>query len=288
MGRTAREIADSFKIRCSAIIEICGNLPGLTDKQESTLKGLDLRFNGFGDKLTDKQLSERLELIRKRDYDELPEGAKTHCKKWLKTFLYNRREELKNKYVAKGNECEEDGFTLMAVQLKLGMVYKNTERKSNTFSSGECDLNHQEVIYDNKCSWSLDTFPMFEFEIPDIKYWWQLQGYSTLWIAKKLCLCYTLISSTYEAVEKAIKWAETSNEKYEIAERMVFTKKEFFLLKDHFFADATLDTFIEIPAEQRIKKFEFLPDQKAQSLIEKRSNMCKEYIYSLLIKQGYK
>lgn len=288
MERTARQIADSFEIRGSATIEICGNEPGLTEKQNQTLSELEERFNGIGKPLTDKQLLDRLELIKKRDFDELPDGAKTHCKKWLKENLFKRREELKNKYVNKGNECEEDGFTLMAVHLKLGMVYKNTERRSNGFASGECDLNHNGVIYDNKCSWSLDTFPMFETVIPDVKYWWQLQNYSTNWPAKKLCLCYTLISATYEMVEQAIKWADTPNEKYKIAERMVYTKKEFDLIKDHFFAESDLNTFTEIPEELRIKSFEFDVDVKAQKFIEKRSYMCKEYIYALLINNGYK
>jgi len=287
MARTAREIADSFRIRGSATIEICASPPGLTDKQQQTLSELEERFNGVGKPLTDTQLLNRLELIKKRDFDELPEGAKTHCKKWLKEFLYNRREDLKNKYVEKGNESEEDGFTLMAVQLKLGMVYKNSERKKNDFAVGECDLNHEGVVYDDKNSWSLDTFPMFETEIPDIKYWWQLQNYSTLWSVKKLCLCYTLISSTYEAVEKCIKWADTPNDKYRIAERMIFTQKEFDLVKDHFFADADLDTFTEIPEEKRIKAFYFDADEKAQKLIEKRSYMCREYIYELLVNNKF-
>lgn len=287
MQRTAREIANQFRIRGSATLDICGNMPGLTERQEGILKSYQDRINGIGLPLTNKQESERIELIQKRDFDELPEGAKTHCKKWLKEFLFKRREELKNKYVEKGNECEEEGFTLMAVQLKLGMVYKNTERKRNEFAEGECDLYHEGIVYDNKCSWSLDTFPMFETEIPDVKYWWQLQNYSTQWPAKKLCLCYTLISSGYNEVEKAIKWAETANDKYRIAERMVFTQKEFDLLKEHFFADSDLNTFVEIPAEKRIKKFPFDVCEKTQKFIEKRSLMCREYIYSLLIQNGY-
>lgn len=288
MERSAREIADSYRVRGSATIEICGNLPGLTEKQQSLLSDYEERFNGVGKPLTDKQLLERLELIKKRDYDELPEGAKTHCKKWLKNFLYNRREELKKKYIDKGNECEESGFTVMAVQLKLGMVYKNTERRRNEFAEGECDLNHQEVIYDNKCSWSLDTFPMFETEIPDPKYWWQLQNYSTNWPAKKLCLCYTLISAPFDMVEDAVKWAKDADSKYRIAERMVYTQKEFELLKSALFPESELDTFVEIPEDRRIKPFYFNPELWAQQMIEKRSNMCKEYIYQLLIAAGYK
>lgn len=287
MGFTAREIADSFRIRGSATIEICAGEIGLTEKQQVKLKELEDRFNGIGRPLTDNMEKERLDLISKRDNPELPEGAKTHCKKWLKTFLFKRREELKNKYVSKGNESEEDGFTLMAVQLKLGMVYKNTERKRNEFSEGECDLNHQGIVYDNKCSWSLDTYPMFETEIPDPKYWWQLQNYSTLWVCEKLCLCYTLISTTLESLEQYVKWESDHDDRYRIAERMIFTTAEFEAAKITFFPNSTLDTFVEIPEKMRLKSYYFLPDSKAQKMIELRAKMCKEYIYNLLIKLGY-
>lgn len=289
MERTAREIADSFEIRCSAIHEVVGGTIGLTEKQTETLKDYEDRFNGTSKlKLSDKMASERLELIKKRDFPDLPEGLKTHCKKWLKEHLFNRREQLNNKYVNKGNETEEDGFTLAAVQLKLGMVYKNTERRRNGIVSGECDLHHERVTYDNKSSWSLDTFPMFENQIPDIKYWWQLQGYSMLWESDHLCLNYTLVNSSYESVEKAIKWLDSPNEKYTVAKNMVFTQKEFDVLRDHFFADADLIDFVEIPADKRIKPFKFKPDPNAVKIITERSNLCKEYIYALLINSGYK
>lgn len=287
MERSAREIANEFRIRGSATIEIVAGEIGLSEKQYAKLKEYKERETGIGRPLTANMKAEMIDLKIREANPELPEGAKTHCKKWLKSYLYKRREELKNKYVNKGNEGEEDGFTLMALQLKLGMVYKNTERKRNEFAEGECDLNHNRVIFDNKCSWSLDTFPMFESEIPDPKYWWQLQNYSTLWDADKLCLCYTLINSSYEAVEQAIKWVESPNEKYKIAERMAYTQFEFDVLKDHFFSTADRNTFVEIPEEKRIKAFYFDIDKDAQKTIKLRSEMCKEYIYSLLINAGY-
>lgn len=294
MERTAREIADCFRIRGSATIEIVAGDIGLTEKQQETLNGYIAKIKAFKDgepkskDLTDNQKKELSLLIHKRDNPELPEGAKSHCKKWLKSFLFRRREQLNNKYVNKGNESEEDGFTLMALQLKLGMVYKNSERKRNDFAEGECDLNHHAVVYDNKCSWSLDTFPMFDTEIPDKKYWWQLQNYSTLWICKKLCLCYTLISTTLETLEDFLKWEPDHDKKYEIAERMIFDEKEFEVAQMTFFPNATRTSFTHIPESKRIKAFYFEPDPKAQKIIETRSYMCREYIYQLLIAAGYK
>lgn len=282
---TPREIADSFKIRCSAIIDIMAEM-GLTEKQEIELNGLTNRFNGIGKPLTDKQSETRLELFKKSQNKELPEGAKTYCKKWLKNFMYGRYDEIKSKFITKGNDTEEDGFTLMATELKLGMVYKNKERKSNAYIEGECDLHlkAREAVYDNKASYSLDTFPMFE-TVFDKRYWWQLQGYGCLWIAKSLNLCFTLNNDTYEAVEKAVKWVEDQNEKYKIAERMVFTADFWEVCKSSLFPEATRNTFIPIPDEKRIKHFEFAYEEKPIEKVKDRVLMCRDYIYSLLTEQ---
>lgn len=277
---TPREIADSFKIRSSATIDIMAEM-GLTEKQNQELNDLTNRFNGIGKELTKIQNDKRLELYDKSKKQELPDGAKTFCKKWLKEFLYGRREELKAKQVRKGNDTEEDGFTLMATELKLGMVYKNTERKQNEWMIGECDLYLPNNVYDNKASWSLSTFPMFETEF-DKRYWWQLQSYGCLWDAENLNLCYTLNDDTDLAVENACKWIEDHDERYVIAERMVFTQKHFEHCKEAIFPNSTLNTFVEIPDEKRIKHFTFKRDDEAIEKIKDRVLLCRNYIYKLL------
>lgn len=282
MELTPREIADSFRIRGSATYEICAGQIGLTEKQSARLKELHDRFNGIGKPLTENMKAERLDLLNKLNNPELPEGAKTHCKKWLKHFLYKRYPDLKNKYVTKGKECEEDGFTIMAVQLNLGMVYKNTERRKNDFCEGECDLHHNMITHDNKCSWDLDTFPMFESKYPDDKYWWQLQTYGILWPCETLSLCYTLLDAPEDMVQRAIQWEFDPNEKYKIAEKMIFTKSEFERIKDIYFPLSDKDYFVEIPEDERIKQFTFKPCPDAQKTIQQRAEMCKEYIYKLL------
>lgn len=281
MGTTGNEIADSFVIRCSAISEIMTPI-GLTEKQTIRLSELQERFNGVGKPLTANMETERKELLHKKDNPELSEGAKTYCKKWLKEKLYGRREELKSKYVEKGNSCEEEGFTLMATELVKDMVYKNKERKSNGIVEGECDLFHNEIVYDNKASWSLATFPMFETNIPDKKYDDQLKGYSWLWTAKGAKLCYTLIDAPDELIEQAIKWEINHDKRYKIVERMVYTKNNFERLKSLHFNLSTLDTFVEIPEEKRIKPFDVAIDLEWRKTVEKHVILCKHYIHSLL------
>lgn len=209
-------------------------------------------------------------------------GSKTYCKKWLKENLFGRRKDVNSKYISKGNDTEEDGFTLMATEVVKAMVYKNTERKSNEFADGECDLFHNGIVYDNKSSWDLDTFPMFETEIPDKKYWWQLQVYMWLWNCEKGVLCYTLNDATDEMVENATKWEIDHDKRYKIAEQMVFTKNNFEALKSLYFQLSTLDTFVEIPDEKRIKTFEIKADIECREKIKKHVQLCREYILTLL------
>lgn len=213
---------------------------------------------------------------------ELSVGAKTYCKKWLKEYKFGRREEIKSKYISKGNQCEELGFDLVSTEIVKDMVYKNTENKSNEWLSGECDLFHKCIVYDNKSSWSLDTFPMFETEVPDKKYWWQMQCYGWLWGAEKLSLCYTLNDAPIDMVEREVKWVDEANERYKIAERMLFTQESFDKAMELLFPTATRTSFKPIPDEDRVREFKFDYETRIEGLIKQRVEMCREYIYSLL------
>lgn len=242
MERTNLEIANSFKIRASSC--------------------MDIMAEGKGGAIS--------------------VGAKTYCKKWLKEKLYNRRKDIKSKYISKGNETEEEGFTLMATELVKDMVYKNKERKSNEWVEGECDLFHNKIVYDNKSSWDLDTFPMFENEIPDKKYWWQLQCYIWLWNAESGKLCYTLNDANDEMVEQAIKWVDSPDERIKIANSMIYTKESFERFREANFALLEETDFTEIPDEKRIKSFNVEKDIECRDKIKVHVQLCREYILKLL------
>ncbi len=279
------KIANSFKIRSSATIEIMGRM-GLTEKQEAALATLEKRKSDPTAKPLTKNMERDLaDLLAKKANPELPEGAKTHCKKWLKQRLFHRRGEVKSKYIAKGNIHEEDGFTLMTLQLGLGMVYKNTKLYENEYLIGTPDLIVRPRVLDNKCSWDLDTFPMYETEIPDEKYEWQINSYCELTDCEDGDLCYTLIDADEQFIQQAIRWAVTDNEKYDIVNRMVFTKDYFERLKAEYFPDAEYDYFVEIPEADRLARFEVKKDPAKIADIYKRVPMCRQFIKELLIKK---
>lgn len=211
----------------------------------------------------------------------LGETGKTYCKQWLKEKLYKRRTEIKSKYIDKGNRLEEEAFTLMALQLDLGMVYKNDKYFEDDYFCGTPDLIHNGVVYDNKCSWSLDTFPMFESEIPNSDYFNQLQVYMHLTGCTKASLCYTLIDADYDLVSQAVKWLTEPKKIYSTIFNMVYTKEAYKVYYEEF-CDGFEGNFIEIPEADRIKTFEFDYDPQVIEKLKARVVECREYISTLV------
>lgn len=272
---------EQFKIRASGAGDIIAK-SGLTESQLVTVAQYSARDKGEGKPLTDKMKAELNRLLHIQKNPELPDGAKTYCKKWLNETIWKRRKELKNKYVDKGNRSEEDGFTLLCLNLDLGMVYKNQSFFQSDHLCGTPDLIHNGIVYDNKCSWDLDSFPMYETELPDSRYWWQLQVYMELTGCRKAILAYTLIDADMDLIEQATKW-ETNPEKiYRTITNMVFTQESFDKAFAEFCPLAESDYFIEIPESKRLKTFSFEYDKEAIEFLEKRVEECRVYINSLL------
>ena len=77
-----------------------------------------------------------------------------------------------------------------------GTLYlKNTERLSNEFITGECDINAEDKIIDIKSSWSLETFPASPDDVNNKDYEWQLRGYLWLYDKPKAELAYCMVST---------------------------------------------------------------------------------------------
>ena len=90
-----------FKIRCSAIGSIMAGNVGLSPAQEFKKKELEEREKPH----TDNMLQEYAGIMYDRDNPQLPAGAKTYCRTWLKEQLYDRRKGFSSKYTDKGNTC---------------------------------------------------------------------------------------------------------------------------------------------------------------------------------------
>lgn len=280
-----------FTIRCSAIHEIMGGKIGLTETQQKdydTWKQRAIDFKNGVPKvkdLTDIQKKALKALQLKIDKPELPQGAKSYCKKWLNEYLWKRRQEIKSKYIDKGNQTQEDGFTLTCIQLNLGFIKENTERKFNDFMNGICDIDHEKLdtVFDNKSSWDLSTFPMYEDEIPDKKYLDQGQGYMELWDRSKACIVYTLIDCPEDILLRQFPYYSDHNQKQKIALNLIFTLEYWELMKAKYFPDADEVEFVEIPEKSRVKPFYFERDREFIKEVEERVKLCNEYVNNELL-----
>lgn len=280
-----------FTIRCSAIHQIMAGTVGLTDKQDQELadyvkRNLDFTRGVPGVKpLTDIMSQKVIDLTYEKNNPELPQGAKTYCKKWLKSTQFDRWPELNNKYIEKGNLCEEEGFTLMALQLKLGMVFKNTERKNNGFIQGEWDLLIPEIeVLDNKACWDLETFPMFETDAKE-EHKWQLQGYMELLNVPRGRVAYTLNDAPEKMLYDAVKWHDDLAKRAKIIKNMVFTEAGWGRAAALFFDALPLEMypkFTAIPDVDRIRAFTVMRDNIKIGSIYHRVGMCNSYINSLI------
>lgn len=113
--------------------------------------------------------------------------GKTSKKVVLNAVLFDAlgyRRELDAKMINKGLMLEDDAIKAVSL-LKAVTMTKNTERRSNEWFSGECDLLTDDSIRDTKCSWSIDSFPWTHDDamqrVKDGGYDWQGQVYMSLW-----------------------------------------------------------------------------------------------------------
>ena len=126
----------------------------------------------------------------------LSETAKSEMIKQAKEDFYGYRSQMTNKYVEKGIEVEDKSIELLNT-VKLANYKKNTERLTNEFLTGECDINDDknDEIIDIKSSWSLETFPALPSDINIKDYEMQLRGYMMLYNRSKASVCYCMVST---------------------------------------------------------------------------------------------
>lgn len=212
--------------------------------------------------------------------ETLSKGVITHAKKWLKETLYKRKYFKGNKYTQKGNANEEEGVTLLSLYYGCWLD-TNTNYRENDYMCGTCDINHMDYgIIDIKNSYSLDTFPMFETELPDKDYGVQVNVYQELYDNKKVNgkVAYVLTDLDDEALEQKIKWLQTDNEKQEEAILHVYGAENWKRVKDKFFPNAVPIEFVEIPNEKRVKIFEVPYNEEVIKKLKKRVVEIRKFV----------
>ncbi len=123
-------------------------------------------------------------------------GAKTYLREIAKQEIFGVEFEISSKEMEKGIEVEQESIEMLNRVRGLSLV-KNTERKTNKWLTGECDLFDVSAGkgYDLKNAWSTKTFPGWLIDCGDKIYEWQMRAYMQLWDADEWEVVHTLVDT---------------------------------------------------------------------------------------------
>lgn len=123
-------------------------------------------------------------------------GAKTFIRELAAQEIFGVDFVVSSKAMEKGIQCEPLSIALLNRVRGLSLE-KNTERRSNAYLTGECDLFDAERRrgHDTKTSWSIATFPISTADCEDKLYEWQMRAYMSLWDADEWEVNYCLVNT---------------------------------------------------------------------------------------------
>lgn len=128
-------------------------------------------------------------------------GAKTLIRELAAQELFGVDFEVSSRPMEKGIRCEQDSIALLNEVRGLALE-KNTERRTNDFITGECDLfdGNTREGRDLKTSWSIATFPLCVTDCEDKAYAWQMTGYMALWDSPRWHVDYALVNTPEDLI----------------------------------------------------------------------------------------
>lgn len=150
-----------------------------------------IRASSLGEIMTDA----------KENNEPLSKGAKTYLEKMAKEYIYGYNEVISGKYMEKGIIVEDESIALYN-SVFFTDYRKNTERRTNQWLTGECDIYVPgKKIIDIKSSWSLATFPATSEAGRDKGYEWQGRAYMALWDVDLFDIAYCMVDTPDELIK---------------------------------------------------------------------------------------
>jgi hypothetical protein len=208
-------------------------------------------------------------MIEPRSKSEvLSQTAKSYIEDLFNELEFGYRKEFSSRYTDKGLEMEDEAIQFASEQFDWEFVVKNTERFTNDYITGEPDINTDSLLADIKCSWSLDTYPMFEAEMKNKDYYWQLQGYMWLTGKTQAELVYCLMNTPLQIVEDEVRRAHW---KAGLIDEDIDLRYEV----------QTKHNYDNIPSKLRVKRYIVERDEKAIEKIIEKVEIAREY-YKML------
>jgi hypothetical protein len=199
----------------------------------------------------------------------LSQTAKTYVEELAKEHLFGIKKLFKSRYTDKGNEVEEKAIELTEDVLGFEFITKNENYYQNDYIKGTPDIITTSLVIDVKSSWSGDTFPFFETELPNKDYYYQVMGYMWLTGKKNALISYCLINTPEEIVNDEIR--RTAWGKYEI-EPSEETIRDV----------VALHSFDHIPKDRRVKAFHVEYNEAVVNEMKTRIEHCRTYFNELI------
>lgn len=137
---------------------------------------------------------------RSKSDGPLSATAKTYIRELAAQDILGIDFVIQSKQFDKGTQCEPEAIEIIN-RVKGLSLSKNTERKTNDWLTGECDLFDEATREgrDAKCAWSASTFPILVSDITSSTlanlYEWQCRGYMMLWDAPRWHIDYVLLDT---------------------------------------------------------------------------------------------
>lgn len=206
-----------------------------------------------------------------RSGKKMGETAKSYLQELYMEVKFGIRKDVLSKFISKGLMVEESAIALLS-KVHGDFYTKNDEWFSNQYISGTPDIIQDGIIRDIKSSWDANTFPMFETELPNKHYFYQMQGYMWLTDCEIAYVDYVLIDTPDQLIEdekRRTAWKmglldDVSPEYLEACEQIDKTHR-----------------FSQIPDELRVKSFEIKRDEDVIESMKSRILEAREYLKSL-------
>ena len=198
----------------------------------------------------------------------LSETAKTYIQDLFKEKELGIAREFWSRYTDKGLQMEDEAIDFTGQVLGWDFVVKNEQGYENDYITGTPDVITKYLLADIKCSWDGTTFPLFDTELKNKDYYWQLQGYMWLTGLDQAELVYCLMDTPHQIVEDEVRrahWkANLIDEDLDLRE-----------------AVQSQHTFDHLPNNLRVKRFIIRKDEEAIEKIKEKVELAREYYEQL-------
>ena len=275
----------TLDFRASRFADLCGsvNRIELTAKQKETLEKYEDQINS-GKPLTANQRDEHFRLFQKKLAKPCLDDT---AKKWVQELF---REEVRrtynsgfkgNKTTEKGNMCEQAAIDRVARVMGFGATIKSSAEFKDNIGPGHPDIYKPKfkIGADVKCSWTDNTFPLFDYKLKNYGYEIQGKRYCHLSGLTEWWIVYSLENTPEHIViqEAQRLWKESGESGYLLA------NGEFASPAAEAFYEQTksLHSFDHLADWERVKPFKVVLTDEDVTLFEKRAEMAREYAQKL-------